>query len=613
VVIQYVNPKFYELTGYAAEEVVGNTPRILNAGIQSKAFYAGLWATITSGREWHGEMCNRKKNGELYWEYTSISPVRNEQGEITHFIATKEDVTEKKAAAELLLRAKEEADAASRAKSDFLANMSHEIRTPLNAIIGMAYLATRTEETVKVMDYLNKIHFSGNHLLGVINDILDFSKIEAGKLDIEVVVFQLDQFMENVMTLIGGQASAKDLGLDFEIDDGLPAQVKGDFLRLGQVLVNFINNAIKFTEVGRIAIRVNKAEETDSEILVRFEVQDTGIGLTSAQQEKLFQSFQQADTSISRKFGGSGLGLAISKRLAEMMGGSVGVVSEFGKGSTFWFTARLGKVTGDTTCGITQAATQTTSWLPRFGVISDASILLAEDNEFNQEVAADLLGLAGAKVTIASNGRQALEWLRKMRFDCVLMDMQMPLMDGLEATRLIRTDPAWAGLPVIALTANTQQEDRDICFAAGMDDFISKPFLPEQFYTTISKWLKPSAADAKVESADSGLIDFSVLAKTVGADPAKLKKFSFMFVASARQSMAEIDAALAREDAAALGALGHGAKSAARSVGAMGYADLCQALEQAGKSGELCGAKEIVLQLRLLLLQIEAEVKRVYG
>ncbi|MBI3903858.1 MAG: PAS domain S-box protein [Nitrosomonadales bacterium] len=622
-VIQYVNPKFEEMTGYTLEEVQGKNPRILNAGIQPEEVYAKLWAMITSGREWHGELCNRKKSGELYWEHTSISPVRDEAGKITQFIAIKEDITEKKAAAEMLHRAKEESDAASRAKSDFLANMSHEIRTPLNAIIGMAYLAMRTEAGVKVRDYLGKIHFSGNHLLGVVNDILDLSKIEAGKLEIEKTVFRTDRLLENIATLIGDGAAAKNLELDFELDPVVPGQLYGDFLRIGQVLINYANNAIKFTERGRIVVRMKKLDETETDIRLRFEVEDTGIGLTPEQKGKLFQSFQQADSSTSRKFGGTGLGLAISKQLAHMMGGEVGVESEFGKGSTFWFTAHMGKVKdSDAESGRSSApsaVTRSTS----LEAIRGAAILLAEDNVFNQEVAGEMLEQAGAKVTIANNGKEALEWLRKARFDCVLMDMQMPEMDGLEATRLIRADPALAGVRILALTANIMQSDRERCAAAGMDDFITKPFLPGQFYMTLAKWLPtrttvqpgaiaaPVAAVAAVSAGDPAIIDLSVLAEMVGDNPEKIRKFSLRFFETAMSSLDEMDAALASGDLAALGAIGHRVKSAARSVGAMGFADLCMTLEQAGKNGEMERARETVPQLRPLLARIEEKIKQV--
>ena len=632
-IIQYVNPRFLELTGYTPVEVIGKSTRILNAGVMPKEFYTELWATISSGREWHGEMCNKKKNGEIYWEDTIISPVRDDKGVITQFIATKEDVTQKRMAAELLLNAKNDADAASRTKGEFLANMSHEIRTPLNAIIGMAYLAMRTEISDKARDYLGKIHFSGNHLLNIVNDILDISKIEAGKLEIENAAFKTEHLLVNVASMIKDAAIAKDLKLELIRGPEVPSMLEGDFLRLSQVLVNYISNAIKFTERGKIVIRFDLVNETESDVCLRFSVEDTGIGLTSEQRNKLFQSFQQGDSSTSRKFGGTGLGLAICKYLAHLMGGEVGVDSEFGKGSTFWFTARLGKIQAD--AQESNRVQTNSSRTADVEVIRGAAILLAEDNVYNQEVACDLLEQVGARVTIANNGKEVLEHLRQAHFDCVLMDMQMPEMDGLEATRLIRADPALKDLPVIALTANIMQADRDRCFAAGMDDFINKPFLPEQFYATIASRLTERDAvvatqaipdiHESIETVASvvpiatapcenpAIIDLSILAKMFGDSPVKLKKFSLRFIESAQQSLLEIDDALAAEDVGALGSLGHRVKSSASSVGAMGFAELCHALELAGKNGDLEGAREVIPQLRPLLLLIEAEVRRKYS
>ncbi len=616
-IIQYANPKFSKVTGYTFEEVVNKNPHMFSAGVQQREVFTELWETITSGREWRGELCNKKKNGEIYWDRTFISPVRDELGNITQFISIKEDITEKKAATELLQHAKDTADAANRAKSEFLANMSHEIRTPLNAIIGMAHLAMKTGLNPQQRDYIGKIHYAGGHLLEVINDVLDWSKIEAGKFDIEEAIFRLDRLFSNVTTLIEEQVAAKSLDLAFDLDSGLPSFLKGDTLRLGQVLINFSNNAIKFTEAGKITIRVKKVGETGTDMLLRFEVQDTGIGLTPEQQSKLFQSFQQADSSTARKYGGTGLGLAISKQLVAMMGGKIGVESEAGKGSTFWFTARLGKVSED------ELAKQQQFAPLKFKSIAGASILLAEDNIFNQQIAREMLEQAGAKVAIANNGKEVLDLVRSEHFDCVLMDMQMPEMDGLEATRLLRADPTMEGLKIIAMTANIQQVDRDNCFAAGMDDFITKPFLPAQFYATIAKWLPGEWKDSEYESPNEDkidavgspvsdilnpaplIIDLSVLAKMVGDDPATIREFAFKFLNSSEKGVAEIEAALEHEDMVALAALGHRIKSAARMAGAIRFADLCQELEQGKNGGSMDQMRDVASRLRPLLEQIK--------
>ena len=533
------------------------------------------------------------------------------------------EIAKLKAAEEAAVRAQ----AASQVKDQFLANMSHEIRTPLNAIIGMSYLAMKVQSGSKQQDYLGKIHFSGQHLLGVINDILDIAKIESGNLELENLAFRSDRLLENVAALMGDAAAAKNLDLVFSLDPAVPAQLRGDFQRLGQVLINYIGNAIKFTERGRIKVRINRQEEADSAVLLRFEVEDTGIGLKWEDRNKLFQPFQQADSSTSRRFGGTGLGLTLSKQFAEMMGGEVGVDSIFGKGSTFWFTARLGKVADGEICDAATHGPADEAQSSSLSSLRGASILLVEDNTFNQEVATEMLEQAGVIVTLACNGQEALARLSTARFDCVLMDLQMPVMDGLEATRIIRSDPALSNVRIIALSANTQSTDRERCASAGMDDFITKPFSPKQFYMTLAKWLPDRpfappdstvtnvvAVESQLPVADnfSGNIDFSVLAKMIGSDSAKLRRFSLKFLESARLGMSEIERALLDEDASLLGALGHRSKTAARYVGAIGYAELCQELEQSGKRGDLSRAREIVLELREMLPRIEREITQVY-
>jgi CheY-like chemotaxis protein len=500
-----------------------------------------------------------------------------------------------------LAEAKEAAEAASRAKSTFLANMSHEIRTPMNAILGLAHLLLKDAHEPKARDQLGKLSDSGKHLLGIINNILDFSKIEAGKLVLENAEFSPAQVVDRSLSMLGERAAAKGLLLIKDIDPSLPNWLAGDALRLEQSLLNFIGNAIKFSEQGEITVRASASEDDGESVLLRFEVEDQGIGIAPEQRDKLFGAFSQADDTMTRRFGGTGLGLVISRQLAQLMGGEAGVESELGVGSTFWMTARLAKAAERLPLpprAEESAVLPETIIAQRFG---GTRVLLVEDDLISREVALELLQLAGLHVDTAENGELAIDQVRAHDYALVLMDMQMPVLGGLAATRAIRLMPGKATLPILAMTANAFEEDRNACIEAGMNDHIGKPVDPDKLYEILLRWLPapaenlplssnpapqtppppPPLSDAELLAALRKIPDLDVSGglKIMRGNLAKYRHLLDTFVRSHRGDVAALRAQLAAGKHADAQRMAHSLKGVAAMLGAENLRQSALALE----------------------------------
>jgi PAS domain S-box-containing protein len=479
----------WECLGYERDELLNMGPHDLKPDFTREALKKKMLGMLEEIDPKKSELCteHQRKDGTCFPVGIRLKTFESSNSKV--IISVAHDKTEHNRTEGELRRAKESAENANHSKSEFLANMSHEIRTPMNAIIGLSDLALQTELNHTQQNYIDKVHRSAKSLLGVINDILDFSKIEAGQLDMESTNFRLEEVLDNLKNVLSLKTDETGVALAFDVPSDLPMALIGDPLRLGQVLINLGGNAAKFTETGMIEISVKKASQNDSQINLQFSIKDTGIGMSPEQQVQLFKAFNQLDSSTTRKYGGTGLGMTISKHLVQMMGGKIWVESAEGVGSTIHFTVTMGiqqevisaeqhkqKIADDTNRAIEQ--------------LRGARVLLVEDNEFNQVLALHVLSSNGLVPTLAKDGQQALDILASQDFDCILMDCQMPVMDGYVATQEIRTQPKYRDLPILAMTANAMAGDREKALGAGMNAHIAKPFTRDELFSTMALWVR---------------------------------------------------------------------------------------------------------------------------
>ena len=488
----YVNVQAAEMLGYRPEEMLALSVQEISPSIGAPG---ATFAERTAGMRAEGgarfDDAIRHRDGHLIPVNVRLHYMAAAAGQPDRFIVFLTDISVRKAAEEALRQARDMAEAATRAKSAFLANMSHEIRTPMNAILGSVHLLDRAGLSQEAGAHLRKIENAGRHLLGVINDILDLSKIEAGRLELESQPIRVGALIDEVAALLEDRVAEKGLRLEHEAARDWPPLL-GDATRLKQVLINFANNAIKFTASGRIGLAVRMVESAPEDMLLRFEVSDTGIGIPPAVLGRLFAPFVQADSSTTRRFGGTGLGLAISRQLAALMGGEAGAESCEGVGSTFWFTARLRR---DVQAVAAEPAAPEDAEVALKETFIGTRVLLVDDEPINRDVASFMLEDVGLIVDTAADGVEAVERAAAERYALILMDMQMPRLDGLGATAAIRAQPSGAQVPILAMTANAFAEDRARCLAAGMNDFITKPVEPAVLYRALLYWLRQQAAN----------------------------------------------------------------------------------------------------------------------
>lgn len=658
--IEWVNEAFERRTGYTRDEAVGHRPGALLQGPESDVRTIGrIRDAIRAGRPVAEEMINYTKSGEAYWAFLQITPVVADDGAVTRFVGLQTETTERRryeqeildhtselearvvARTAELARAKDDAESAVLAQGAFLATMSHEIRTSLNAISGLTRLALETDLDARQRDYVVKTDRAARNLMRIVNDVLDYSKIEADALELEHAPVDLGRLLGNVDTVVGSLARAK--GIDFAIDNavGSGAGLVGDALRIEQVLLNLGGNAVKFTDAGGVRIAVRPAVVSPESVTLEFRVSDTGIGLREEEIARLFDAFSQASSSTTRRFGGTGLGLAISKQLVERMGGAISVTSMPGEGTTFVVTVPM------TRRAEAMPAAPAIGMERVRGRLAGVRVLVAEDDAFGEQVIRETLAGVGAQVTVARTGAEVLARVCAGDvIDIILMDVQLPDLDGIEVTRRVRADARAAGMVIIAMTASAEAQVRDACLGAGMDDFVAKPVDPELLFATMARWLPdrdatpvtftpahdqdpasrlaPGPVASTTATAMSDMlradptelrrmaamsiapVDSGGLLAILKGDETQLRRLNGLFISTGATTLDRIDEAWGRHDLVALSHLVHPLKASAATVGAAPLAALCRDIETACQDGDLASTERALARLRPVFERVVA-------
>lgn len=590
-----------ELMGSEVEKLVPVKLRSSHTSLRESFLKAPQTRAMGAGRELFGL---RRDGTEVPIEI-GLNPLEIDSE--FYVLASIIDITERKKN-EQLIAAREAALEASRIKSQFLATMSHEIRTPLNGIIGLTNLLFNMDMSDAQKEHLQGIRISADTLLGLINDILDLSKIEADKMEVEKIHFHLNQMVTDAIRIVSSGAKQKGLEIHVEIDPALPLWINGDMTKLKQVLINLLGNAIKFTHAGEIHIRAKRSFEGPNEMIL-FEVEDTGIGISDEIRKKLFEVFTQGDDSTRRKYGGTGLGLSISKKLIEKMGGKIGVESHLGHGSRFWFNLRLEE--GQEV--VVEARSSTMVVNPR---LKDFRILVAEDNSINQKVALGYLEQLGTQGQAVANGAEAVDLIQKFKFDLILMDCHMPEVDGYEATQKIRQfeNPLLQKIPIIAMTANVMQGDRERCLEVGMNDYISKPIVFDELEKSLVKWLTPSQVSSLHKENEMNSKDFDVMKEAL-VKLMKSYRRGFAqdvvqtFIMTTPTAIEKIEQAFLNHDYKTLMFESHSLKSSSLILGLRHFSNLSAKIESGCRQEEYSELPSLVSQLKSELKRILLDLK----